>query len=452
MSIERTMEIEAFIDSRRFSPYQLFIAMLCFAIVVIDGFDNIVIGQAAPVLATLWGAPKSAFGPVFGAGLFGVMVGAFGFGPVADYKGRKFVLIVCTIIFSILSLATIRVGSIGELIALRFAAGLGLGGALPCAIALTSEFCPRRNRALLVTILTCGTPLGGMLTGIVAPYVMPVYGWKGMFVLGGVLPLLFLPLMWAWLPDSVRFMALRDDRQGAIARILGKIAPGEDLTSTRFVSQEVARTARGPVRTLFADDTRKGTLSLWVTNFCNLLVIYFFTNWLPTLATTLNMEGAGVHGSALSSIYLAGITIGSIAIGLLMRKHVAGVLVMCSIAMSAIFLLLLGAFIGSPMLAPLMVFGVGLGTGGTGAGVNAVAATFYPTEARATGISWVLALGRIGSIVGSLMGGMLLAANVGLSTQFQGLAVPMVVATAVMFGMRRYGGVRTRSEAISQAH
>jgi MFS family permease len=162
------MEIEAFIDSRRFSRYQLFIAMLCFAIVVIDGFDNIVIGQAAPVLATLWGAPKSAFGPVFGAGLFGMMVGAFGLGPIADCKGRKAVLIVCTIMFSLFSLATVWVDSINELIALRFVAGLGLGGAVPCAIALTSEFCPRRNRALLVAILTCGTPLGGMLTGIVA--------------------------------------------------------------------------------------------------------------------------------------------------------------------------------------------------------------------------------------------------------------------------------------------
>jgi MFS transporter, AAHS family, 4-hydroxybenzoate transporter len=448
MSIERTMEIESFIDSRRFSPYQLFIAMLCFAIVVIDGFDNIVIGQAAPVLATLWGAPKSAFGPVFGAGLFGVMVGAFGFGPIADRKGRKAVLIVCTIMISLFSLVTVWVGSISELIALRFVAGLGLGGALPCAIALTSEFCPRRNRALLVTSLTCGTPLGG----IVAPFVMPAHGWKGMFILGGMLPLLFLPLMLIWLPDSVRYMVLRGDRQGTIARILSKMSPNEDLTNTHFVSQEVSRVAHGPVGSLFAGGAWKGTVSLWVTNFCNLLVIYFFTNWLPTLATVLNAEGAGVRGFALSSIYLAGITIGSIGIGLLMRRHVAGVLVMCSIGMSAIFLLCLGAFVSSPAVAALMVFGVGLGTGGTGAGVNAVAATFYPTEARATGISWVLALGRIGSIIGSLMGGILLAANVGLSAQFQGLALPMVVGTAVMFGMRHYGEIRSRGEAVSQAH
>ncbi|MGC2963744.1 MFS transporter [Paraburkholderia graminis] len=419
---------------------------------MIDGFDNIVIGQAAPVLATLWGAPKSAFGPVFGAGLFGMMVGAFGLGPIADCKGRKAVLIVCTIMFSLFSLATVWVDSINELIALRFVAGLGLGGAVPCAIALTSEFCPRRNRALLVAILTCGTPLGGMLTGIVALFVMPAYGWKGMFILGGVLPLLFLSLMFTWLPDSVKYMALRGDRQGTIALILRKVSPDEDLTNTRFVSQGVSRATRGPVGSLFAGGAWKGTVSLWVTNLCNLLVIYFFTNWLPTLATALHVEGAGVHGSALSSIYLAGITIGSISIGLLMRRHVAGVLVMCSIGLSAIFLLGLGAFVSSPVIAALMVFGVGLGTGGTGAGVNAVAATFYPTEARATGISWVLALGRIGSIIGSLMGGILLAANVGLSAQFQGLVLPMVVGTAVMFGMRHYGEVRMRGKPASQAH
>ena len=181
----------------------------------LDGFDTQAIGYVAPALAKEWGLTKGALGPVFSAGLFGLMIGALLFGPLADRIGRKRIIILSTLAFGVCALATAFVHDVNTLLAIRFLTGLGLGGAMPNAIAMTSEFNPRRRRATMVMIMFCGFSVGAALGGLLAAALIPHFGWRSVFVVGGVAPLLLVPILALRLPESVRFLALSGRRRPA---------------------------------------------------------------------------------------------------------------------------------------------------------------------------------------------------------------------------------------------
>ena len=424
----QAQSVQQFIDTQPYSPLQKRVLALCFLVVAIDGFDTSSIGFIAPALRAGWKLSATQLAPLFGIGLFGLMAGALLLGPVADRYGRKPVLVLSVAFFGGTSLLSAFAHDMQALLALRFLTGLGLGGAMPTAITLTSEYCPQRRRATLVTLMFCGFTIGSAVGGAVAGQLLPTVGWRGILVIGGVLPLLLAPMLVAMLPESLRWLVLRGRDGGAIAeRIAGTAPPPMRVDAVALPGS--------PVTQLFRPGLVGGTLLLWVTFFMSLLIIYLLSSWLPTI-----LNGAG-HGLAQASFISAaspvGGTLGAILLGRWMDRFRPHRVLALAYLVAALCIALIGAATTNVPVLVLAVFGVGFGISGAQIGANALAAAFYPTTSRATGVSWALAVGRTGSVLGSMVGGALVAAQLSNESIFLMLAVPAVLAALALLAMSR---------------
>src|SRR6202049_597274 len=280
-------DVAQFIDAQPVGGFQIKLLLTCAAVLFLDGFDTQAIGYVAPALAKDLGLSRSVLGPVFSAGLFGLMIGALLFGPLADRVGRRKIIIFSTLPFGIGALAPAFVQDLNTLLAIRFLTGLGLGGAMPNAISMTSEFNPRRRRATMVMIMFCGFSVGAALGGLLAAALIPQFGWRSVFVVGGVAPLLLVPILALRLPESVRFLALTGRANGRVAELLGFISPKAVFAAgTQFVVHEPGL-AGIPVLHLFREGRTLVTLLLWVVFFMSLLDLYFLSNWLPPVLNAL---------------------------------------------------------------------------------------------------------------------------------------------------------------------
>ena len=423
-----SVDVRAWMDAQRFSPFQWLVVVLSFCVVAVDGLDTACVGFIAPALKQAWHIGPSVLGTLFGAGLAGLMIGAFVFGPVADKIGRKGTLIACVGFFGLASLGCARAPTIEWLIALRFVTGLGLGGAMPNAIALTSEYCPQNRKSFLTTVMFCGFTLGSGLGGLLSAHLVPKYGWRAVLIAGGILPLALVPVLILLLPESVRYLVAAGQKSQRISSLLARIGKHEFTDSTAFVLTE-AKAEGSPVRQLFTNGFRAGTLLLWCIFFMSLLIIYLMTNWLPTIAHNAGMSLA--DASRLMMLYQVGGTIGAVAIGKTMDRLKPTVVLGMAYGLGALLIAALGQTQGIVLM--FAVTGVGFCISGSQIGANAYAAQYYPTESRVTGISWALGVGRLGSIVGSLSGGLLLAMNISQSSLFVLAAVPALLASFAAF-------------------
>ena len=442
------IDVADFIDRQPVGGFQLRLLLTCAAVLFLDGFDTQAIGYVAPALAREWGLTKGALGPVFSAGLFGLMIGALLLGPLADRIGRKRIIILSTLAFGICALATAFVHDVNALLAIRFLTGLGLGGAMPNAIAMTSEFNPRRRRATMVMIMFCGFSVGAALGGLLAAALIPHFGWRAVFVVGGVAPLLLVPVLALRLPESVRFLALTGRADEEVARLLRSINPMAVFApATRFVVQEPALPGI-PVVHLFRDGRTPVTLLLWVVFFMSLLDLYFLSNWLPTV---LNDLGASVSTSAaIGSMLQVGGVIGTFALGSIIDRFsfraLALVYFIAVFAVGAI-----GQLGHSIVLVTMAIFAAGFCIVGGQIAANALAAGFYPTPVRASGVGWALGIGRVGSIVGPLVGGMLLTMKWSTGAVFLAAAGAALCAALSAFVLSRMAGLRASSEEAADA-
>lgn len=429
----------AVIDRAKFGPLQFGVTALCFIIAMLDGFDTQSIAFVAPKIAEDWGLAPSAFGPIFAIGLLGLTVGAFTLSPAADRFGRKTVILISTLIFGLFALLTAFATSMNELLIYRFITGIGLGAAMPNIIALTSEYGPARLRATLVTVMFCGFPLGSTLGGLVSTWLIAEFDWHSVFVVGGVLPLLLLPVLWFALPESVRFLVAKGAPETKIAPIVAKI--DADASVSEFIAglkHQQSTAAKGfSVFQLFREGRTPTTLLLWVAFFMNLLVMYFLVNWLPTL-----LKGAGLPLSlailSTATLNLGGV-VGAIVLGRMIDRISPYVVLGTAYAASAAFIALL-AFGGTNLTVLLAGAALsGFGVVGAQIGCNALTASVYPTAIRATGVGWALGVGRIGAIVGPLVGGMLLARDWTPQSLILLAVVPAVIASIAVFTL---GAVR----------
>jgi AAHS family 4-hydroxybenzoate transporter-like MFS transporter len=428
-----TIDIQEFINARPFTRYQITVLILCFLVVAADGFDTAAIGFIAPALREQWNLTPPQLSMLFVSGLAGLMVGAFVFGPIADRIGRKAVLVFATFGFGLASIASAWATNVEMLAVWRFITGLGLGGAMPMAITLTSEYSPERSRSFLVTVMFCGFTIGGASGGLAAAGLIAHYGWQSVLILGGVLPIILAVVLIFVLPESVRYLVLKGGQDEQVATILRRVDPQAPLDGAHFVG--VRKVEGSPVGQLFTRDLMAGTLLLWATFFMSLLVYYLLTSWLPTLLKT---AGQSQQSAALIALMLPiGSTVGAFAIGYLMDRFGAHATLAGSYTLAAAFIVLLGLSTATPWLLVLAVFGAGLGTGGSQIGINALSASFYPTASRATGVSWANAVGRTGSLVGSMVGGYLLNIGWSLGTVFAVAAVPALVAALAIFAKGR---------------
>ena len=426
------VDVAGYIDQQPVGGFQIKLLLTCAAVLFLDGFDTQAIGYVAPALAKEWGLTKAALGPVFSAGLFGLMIGALVFGPLADRIGRKKIIIFSTLAFGIGTLATAFIADVNTLLAIRFLTGLGLGGAMPNAVAMTSEFSPHRRRATMVMIMFCGFSVGAALGGLLAAALIPQFGWRSVFVVGGVAPLVLVPILALRLPESVRFLALTGRAPERVAELLGYINPKAAFApATQFVVHEPRLTGM-PVLHLFREGRTLPTLLLWVVFFMSLLDLYFLSNWLPTV---LNDLGASVSAAAvIGSMLQVGGVVGTFALGSVIDRFSFRALALVYFA--AVFAVgAIGQLGHSVIFVTTAIFAAGFCIVGGQIAANALAATFYPTSVRATGVGWALGIGRVGSIVGPLVGGALLTAKWSTGSVFIAAAMAALCAALAAFSL-----------------
>ena len=433
-----TIDVAEFIDAQPVGAFQIRLLATCAAVLFLDGFDTQAIGFVAPALAREWGVTKVALGPVFSAGLFGLMIGALLLGPLADRVGRKKIIIVSTVAFGLGALVTTLVQDVSSLIVIRFLTGLGLGGAMPNAIALTSEFNPRRRRATMVMIMFCGFSVGAALGGLLAAALIPQFGWRSVFVVGGVAPLLLAPILAVKLPESVRFLALTRGFDGRVAQLLLLVNPGAVFApATRFVVDE-PKLSGIPVKHHFTSGRTVPTLLLWVVFFMSLLDLYFLSNWLPTV---LNDLGASLSQAAvIGSMLQIGGVVGTVALGSVIDRFSFRALALVYFA--AVFAVgAIGQLGHSAVFVTVAIFAAGFCIIGGQIAANALAAGYYPTSVRATGVGWALGIGRVGAIVGPLIGGALLDMKWSAGEVFLMAAAAALCAALAAFSLSRLASV-----------
>jgi MFS transporter, AAHS family, 4-hydroxybenzoate transporter len=434
-NLASTVDIPQLIDDQKIGSVQLRVLMLCAAILFADGFDAQAIGYVAPALSKAWALKPGALGPVFGTGLFGLMLGALIFGPLADKVGRKPVVLLCTLAFGLCSLATPLATSLDSLLAIRFLTGLGLGGCMPNAIALTCEYGPRRKRTTMVMVMFCGFSLGSAAGGALAAKLIPSFGWQSVFVLGGLLPIALVPLVAFALPESLHVLAHQEGKGAVIRAILARINPALTFADDVLFRAHSEKPGGFPVKKLFHESRALPTLLLWTMFFMNLLDLYFMANWLPTVANNVghSMEAAVNVGA----VFQVGGTIGTVALGLLIDRFGPYRVLTPTFLAGGCLIASIGTIASSLSLLIAFVFAAGFCVVGAQIGLNAVAANYYPAYIRSTGVGWALGVGRIGSIVGPVLGGIMISLQWTMPAMFvagalaQGLAATAVFLMAV---------------------
>src|SRR5476649_844208 len=285
LSPQRVVDVSALIDSVPVSAFQRWVMVLVGCVVVVDGFDVQAMGFVAPSIIKAWSINKAALGPVFGAGLFGMLFGSLALSVLADRIGRRPVLIGATLFFSVCMLVTAWVQSLPQLLMIRFITGIGLSGIMANAVALVDEYSPARRRVSLMMWVSCGFTGGAVLGGIMSAVLIPWGGWQAVFIFGGLAPLVMTGLMCLYLPESLQFLVLRQRRLHQVRHWLNKIAPQAAIDDSVVFSVQERKSQGAPVTELFREGRASRTLLLWAINFANLLNLFFLANWLPTLAT-----------------------------------------------------------------------------------------------------------------------------------------------------------------------
>ena len=419
------------LENSAVGPLQIRVFALCMICLIMDGFDVQAMGYVAPAVLRDFGAPGPALGPVFSMANVGVLVGSLLFSMLADKIGRRPVIIGATLWFSVMTIATGFAQNLDQLLWLRFISGLGLGCIIPNATALVGEFSPKRSRVTLTMGITVGFTAGAAVGGFVALWLIPLFGWRSVFYVGGAVPLVIAVAMYFSLPESLQFLAVRRTRLDLLAHWLKKLDPAIQVgPSTEYISNEKARSGV-PVKHLFSEGRTTVTLLLWVIYFMNLLILYSLSNWIPTVFTGMgySQNAALIAGTLLQ----VGGTLGAYGLAwAIARKGFLPVLV-ATFALATISVALIGQPGLTFNLVAFIVFVAGWCIVGGQPGLNTLAATYYPTVARSTGVGAALGVGRLGAIIGPYAGGVLLAQQWSAQQLFWAAAVPSLITTAVLF-------------------
>lgn len=400
-----------------------------------DGYDNYTVGYVVPVLSRIWHVPPSSFGVVFTAGIIGLTLGAMACSPISDRFGARWMLMICTALYAVLTLVTALAPSWEVLLAMRFVTGLALGGAMPSAVALVSEYAPTRVRNLLVAIAVCGFALGGAVGGLVAAATIARLGWQFVFILGGAVPLATLPFLLRWLPESLPRLLADRPPYTRLGQILAQVAPGWEPPPANDGPHQSTK-QRFPVRQLFVAGYAASTLLIWVAFICNLLLLYFLAVWLPSV---VNASGRPLAVANLTvAIYQIGGIAGALVLAILCdRTGRPQPVLACAFLGAAIYCAAIGQVGEDTALLLATACGAGFCVVGGQIAGNAFAGNYYPSAARATGIGRALGVGRFGSILGPLIGGMLIGLHVTMPVLFACAAIPALLGSLCVLLVRR---------------
>ena len=427
-------DVQGFLDQQPMVLTQWLILALCFLVLVVDGFHTAVMAFVAPALSLNFSISKSSLGSVLSASLVGLALGALVAGPLADKYGRRRVLVASVALCCVGSLISASADGVYFLAACRLLTGLGIGAAMPNCTTLASEFVSSSRRALLLNLMFCGFPLGASTAGFVTAWLLPHFGWRVIFLAGGTAPLALVAML-TLLPESISFMVVREYPLGKVKAALRRIS-GEKSETLRqinsaigFRTSEATTSKKGsPWKVMFESRFLVGTLMLWLTYFMGLLLYYLLTNWMPTLVRD---AGYTVRQAAIATaLFPLGGIVGATFCGWLMGHMNATRVVSGAYFLTALLLVVLAWSTTSFGSLVVMTFLAGLTMNGAQTSMPVLAAAFYPTYGRASGVAWMLGVGRIGGIAGAFGGGLLLQAGFSLKEIISGLT--FVAAAAAL--------------------
>ncbi|MGO4329136.1 MFS transporter [Cupriavidus sp. 2TAF22] len=435
--IQRTVDIGHVLDEGAFSALQKIVVVMTSLALILDGFDGQLIGYAIPVLIKEWGISRGAFAPAVAAGLVGMAIGSATAGLIADKFGRRMTLIVTVLLFGTATCAIGLATNIFTIASLRFIAGLGLGGALPIATTITAEFTPARNRTIAITVTCICVPLGGMLAGLFAGVVLPHYGWRSLFFIGGTFPLVCGVLLLAVLPESPRFLARKHHRWPELRDLLSRMArPTAESTVFKDIGEQ-ATEKRAGFSALFEASLIRDTLAIWSAFFMCLIAVYSAFSWLPTM---LSAEGLpiGIASSGLTAWNL-GAVIGGLGCAVAIARFGSRwpMVIASSGAAASAFLL---QSVNAGKNTDLFIFGLGVHgmfVSAIQCTLYAVCAYVYTTNVRATGTASALAFGRLGSILSAFLGAIVITAG-GASAYLGLLGSAMLFVTVALLVIKRH--------------
>ncbi|MBF5006747.1 MFS transporter [Diaphorobacter caeni] len=426
MSGTTSYSIPTLIDNERLGAFQWRVLILCFIIALFDGFDTQAIAFTGPAILAAFNLPAGSLAPILTAGIVGMTVGAMTLGMVGDRFGRRPTIMLSMAIFGFATLATAWSTDTNHILVLRFIAGLGMGGCTPVLLALAAEYGPARLRGTIMTGVLLGLPAGAMLGGLLAARMLPLIGWEGIFIVGGVAPLAMLVLLALMLPESLYFRATRGDDEGQryIAKVLSKIVSRPLPEDARFTVPETA-VARASVRALFSDGNAGKTLAIWAIYLLNWVAWFMLLSWLPTV---LKAAGLPAADAPLGTVIVNAVfIICAIPLSFFLPRVDTRRLLVAMFAVGILVALGLG-FAGQNWTLVFVLVGVaGFGVGGQQIALNYLIVGAYPTALRATATGWAIGMGRAGAILGSAIGGGILAWG-GPKGFFMALAVPLIGA------------------------
>ncbi len=423
-----SINLQKIIDEAKFNGFHQLLVFCCFLIIVFDVYDLVVFGVVLPVLMEEWSLTPVEAGMLGSYALFGMMFGAIFFGSLSDRIGRKKCIIICMLLFTIFSfLVTLATGPTSFGI-MRFIAGLGIGGLMPNAVALITEYSPLKNRSFLSTLMFSGYGVGGIVAALLGIWLLPIYGWKIMFYIGA-LPIFTIPLIMKLVPESLGFLYIKDKREEVI-KVLKQVDPTVEVKDTDTFTMP-GKSAKVSIAQLFNNGRLVSTIMFWVSFFMCLLMVYGLNSWLPKLMTKAGYP-LGSSLMFLFALNLGGM-IGAIGGGKLGDKFDLKKVLIVFLSLAAISLFLLG-FKGNSFTLYVLIAIAGATTIGTQILLYTYVAQFYPMDVRSTGIGWASGVGRLGGIVGPLVGGVLLSMNLSFQFNFLIFAIPGAIgALAICF-------------------
>jgi AAHS family 4-hydroxybenzoate transporter-like MFS transporter len=429
-SARATFNAEEYLDSRPLGRGHVVTVVVLMLVMLVDGYDLFVAGALTPAIAEAWHVKPSALTMVIVAQQAGLLAGVLFVGPMSDRYGRRRMLVTCLACFGLCTVLAGLTHSPTQLMVVRFVSAIFFSGALPNCVALTSELAPKRLVAGLIGIVFCGYTAGSFVTAFVLAFVLQPFGWPGGFYLGGALALLMVPVVLVALPESIRFLVSRYPEDPRIGQNLRKIDPSLELSGTEcFVlsASPVAR-PRTPLTALVSDGMFRITMLIWISYFLSFFTLQMMNNWETTVFHNVGHVAYRRIALLLSIRTVTGI-VGTATAGFLMDRFGASKALLLFYASSAALLAMGLAFVDLNSALALVIFGV-LGytiNSGIG-GLNALAAMSYPSRIRVTGIAWGSGFGRIGGMLGPLLGGILLAGALEARQFFTTVAVSEILA------------------------
>ena len=423
----RTIDVAALLNGARLNSFHTRLLLWSALIIIFDGYDLVIYGVVLPTLMKDWGLTALQAGLLGSCALLGMMVGALAFGSLSDRIGRRKAITTCVVLFSGVTFINGFARTPEEFALCRLIAGIGIGGVMPNVIALMNEYSPNRLRGRLISIIFAGYAVGGMISAALGMLLIPTWGWSSVFFVAAV-PLFVLPLLVRQLPESINFL-LRKGQVNSAQQLLQSAEPSYTPQPDDTFHLEAGQAPKVSIVQIFQDGRLTNTLLLWLAFCCSLLMIYGISAWLPKLMST---AGYGVNSSIGFLLVLNfGAIIGSVFGGWLADRFGLGRVLLCFLVSSSVVLSLMAVKGPLPVLYVLIAIAGG-GTFGAQILANAFAVQYYPAHIRSTGLGWAMGIGRIGAIIGPMLGAALHGAQLPMEFSFLAFAIPGLIGASAI--------------------